>query len=442
MNQTNRENAFKRLDRFAESLRTSKRIDAIISTGKRLGVGPVLVGGALRDAILGRSTADYDIAVPFGALSFARAIAEETGSTYVQLDDIYGSGRVVFENGNSIDITDFRKETIEEDCKERDLTCNALAAPLPEFLEKGSAVVLDPTGAIEDIIKGVIRPYQMKNLVDDPLRILRVFRYSAQIGFVVTLETLDYIREHAELLSQPAAERVLAEMKLIFRSRNAASVLSAMLNTGTLSALFGFFSIHELSEWVGRATFIERTIARYPALPGLQAAKTDYLNFLLVTMLAATKPGPRITDLIVALRLSKRVAGRVMRVGMSMVSVRRLVYDYPIETDFLYTSARIALALREDRLAPWLITASDKDYEMVFKTLEKAEKLIVETVLPVADAPPLITGAELAERLDKAPGPWISEALERVFFRRLTGRITEKEGAISFIKQLLKDSAL
>ncbi len=442
MTNIDRETVFARLNELALNLKSSSRIDSILITGRRFGIKGILVGGALRDAALGRSIADFDIAVPSQALSFARAIADETGSTYVELDDFHNSGRVVFSNGKSVDVADFRRPTIEEDCMERDLTCNSLAAPLEEFLEKGAKALLDPAGALDDIIKGMIRPYKKENLIDDPLRILRVFRYCAQTGFSITPDTLEFIRKSTSSLSTVAAERVLVEMKLIFRSRNATSVLPAMLKTGTLSALFGFFSVQELSEWVGRATFIERTIARKPFLPGLKEARKDFFNFLLVTLLAAIKPGPRITELIVALRLSKRVAGRIMRVGMSMVSVRRLVYDHPIETDFLYTTARIALALRDDRLAPWLIIAAEGAEEEVFAVLEKAERLTRDVVLPVADSPPLITGGELAQHLEKAPGPWITEALERIFFRRLTNSITDKEGAVVFIKELLEESAL
>jgi hypothetical protein len=244
------------------------------------------------------------------------------------------------------------------------------------------------------------------------------------------------------LIKNIPAERVLYELVQIFRSRKAGSVLPGMLQSQTLAALFPFFSQKELSSWVGRASHIERALQRIPPLPGYDAARNDLQDFLLVTMLSASLPGTHITDLIVALRLSQKITGRIMRVGMAMVSIRRLVNDHPLDTDFLYVTTRIAMSLGNDRLAPWLIQAAEYDAEQVFGVLEKAERLTVEKVLPIADETPFVTGAELVKMFDKAPGAWISEALERVFFRRIAGKINDREAAINFIRELVESGSV
>lgn len=441
MNQLNKDIALSRLDDYARSLKSYQLLDAILSVADQLEVEPVLVGGVLRDAILNEKTADIDLCVKHDAMEFAQLLAEETSGTYVLLDEVHGSARVVFHNKESIDVADFRRSTLEQDCLARDLTCNALAAPLRDFLEKGSQAIIDPAGALDDILRGIIRPYDEKSFLEDPLRILRAFRYGASLGFAITPETLVTISKNAKCLRCISPERVLNELRLIFRSRNARSVLPAMMQTGTLSTLFGFFTKQEISNWVGRATFIEKALNRDPPLPGRIAAYNDPHGFRLVTMLAASLPGTHITDLIVALRLSRKITGRVMQVIMALVSVKRLIRDHPIKKDFLNITARVALMLQDDRLAPWLILASEKEENeyLIFHTLEKAEKLTTETVFPLADAPPLITGAQLVKEFDKAPGSWISEVLEKIFFERLEGVVTDEASAIECAHQFLEE---
>lgn len=434
--QIDRDTAFKRLDEYSKKLAGSIRAGAALLVSERMSMPVYLVGGALRDAILDRPFADLDLAVPEKAMEFGKEVADETGSTFVPLDPEHGSARVVFDSGNGIDITDFRRSTLAEDLLARDLTCNSLAALLEDYLESGSKALEAPEGALDDLLKGIIRPISEENLTDDPLRMIRAFRYAATLNFLITPDTLKMIRKNAKLLIGVAGERIFTEFKHIFRSGNSASVLPAMLGADTLSVLFPFFNLKELSAWVGRVSYIEKAIAKNPNLPGLEAGRTDMLNFMVVTILAASMPGTRITDLILALRLGRRITGRVMKVGMALVSVKRLVYDHPIETDFLYISARIALSLREDRLAPWLILAAEEDEKRIFTLLEKSEKMIREKVIPVADSPPLVTGTELSEALDRAPGPWISEALDRIFYRRLTGKVTDKTSALEFIKKI------
>ena len=89
---------------------------------------PVLVGGAVRDAWLGRPSVDLDIAVPAGALALAARVAERVGGTCVVLDAERGSARVIA-GGRVLDVTDFRAPSLEADLALA-LHCNALAVPL------------------------------------------------------------------------------------------------------------------------------------------------------------------------------------------------------------------------------------------------------------------------------------------------------------------------
>ena len=437
-NQHDRNAALKRLDAFAESLRGSAQVSAILEIGRQMDLAPVLVGGMLRDAVLGKEPIDVDLAVKNGAMDYAQALAEELDGTFVSLDEVHGSARVALKDGRSIDVTNFRRLSLEEDCLARDLTINGLAAPLAEFLTDGAKAIVDPADGIMDILKGVVRPYRVTSFSEDPLRILRSFRYGATLNFALAPETLVAIRRFAHLLPEVSSERVLYEFQMIFRSWRARSVLPSMLHTGTLSNLFPFFTPLELSAWVGRATWIEKILEKPGSLPGYGAKWQRPKGFRMVTMLAASRPGPRITDMIVALRLSRDITGRMMRVIMAMVSVKRLVREHPVDLDFMNITARIFLSLHDDRLAPWLIYAAEDDGDRVFQVLEKAERITQKRIIPIANAPPLVTGGQLAQAIDRSPGRWISELLEEIFFKRVAGEIQTEQAALGFAKAYLR----
>src|SRR5436190_22574374 len=110
------------------------------------GAAPVLVGGTVRNVLLGRRTGvDLDVAVAGGALSIARRLADTLGGAFVPLDAERGAARVVAP-GHRIDLADFRAPTLAADLAARDFTVNALAVPLGELLRRGRAPIVDPRG--------------------------------------------------------------------------------------------------------------------------------------------------------------------------------------------------------------------------------------------------------------------------------------------------------
>src|SRR6267143_2628772 len=100
--------------------------------------GAALVGGAVRDTVLGRAVADVDVAVPSGALDLARRCAERLHGTCVVLDAERGAARVVA-GRLTLDLTDFRAPTLEADLAARDFTVDALAVPLGPLVARGHA---------------------------------------------------------------------------------------------------------------------------------------------------------------------------------------------------------------------------------------------------------------------------------------------------------------
>src|SRR5207247_172281 len=138
-------------ERLTRAEITVVRAVATLAGGRRS--APVLVGGAVRDAWLGRRPGrevDLDVAVPAGALDLARRVAERLRGAFVPLDPERGTGRVVLP-GVRLDVTDFRGPSLAADLAARDFTVNALAVPLRELLVRGGAPIVDPTGGLADL---------------------------------------------------------------------------------------------------------------------------------------------------------------------------------------------------------------------------------------------------------------------------------------------------
>ncbi len=223
-------------------IRLVKKIRALIPQGQ----SAYVAGGAVRDWILRGVPVDLDIVVPEGALSVAQRAVELLSGTLVPLDAELGVARVV--RGNVVlDFSQFREGAtcIDQDLHLRDFTLNAMAVRMDEVdeflasLENGRmpAALIDPEGGLKDLRAGVIRAIGWKNLVSDPLRILRAYRFMAQFGFEINPQTREWITGLVETIDRIASERVEHELAVIMSSSRAASTFSSMAEDGLLRVL-------------------------------------------------------------------------------------------------------------------------------------------------------------------------------------------------------------
>ena len=183
------------------------------------GVHTYLLGGYVRDALIGRTTRDVDLAVPHGAEALAADIARTLGGTPVALDAvraIYRVDRIPADGATwRVDVSTLQGEIAEDLCL-RDFTIDALAVPLADTdAPVNEWPLIDPTGGLADLGAGVVRMTSPGVLAADPLRLLRAVRIAAQTGFVIDEETQQAVREHAALLAAVSAERVREELLTI-----------------------------------------------------------------------------------------------------------------------------------------------------------------------------------------------------------------------------------
>jgi poly(A) polymerase len=176
-----------------------------------------LVGGFLRDALLGRPTRDVDLAVFGDALTLAKALAKEKGGSLVPLNEAHTIARVVLHQGNAmngwqIDLASFDQD-ITRDLARRDFTMDALALPLGDALEDSpDEKLIDPFGGLSDIATATVKAVSTHIFQDDPARLLRGVRLSAQLGFSLAGDTHGLIKQDAHLLPTVAPERLRDEL--------------------------------------------------------------------------------------------------------------------------------------------------------------------------------------------------------------------------------------
>jgi poly(A) polymerase/tRNA nucleotidyltransferase (CCA-adding enzyme) len=199
---------------------------------------PVLVGGAVRDALLGRPPAvDLDVALASGALATGRRMADALGVAFVPLDVERGAARVVAP-GYRVDVADFRAPTLAGDLAARDFTVNALAVPLRALLRHGRAPIEDPLGGLADLAARRLRLAGPGVLADDPVRVLRAVRLAVVLGFRLTPATRAAVRRAAPTCTRVSPERVRDEVLALLAAPSTARALRMADRLGVLGAVF------------------------------------------------------------------------------------------------------------------------------------------------------------------------------------------------------------
>jgi poly(A) polymerase len=190
-----------------------------------------IVGGPVRDGILDRPCHDWDF-VCRHARKFAQSLSRRLQATFVVLDDQNRIYRVVLPDKVTLDFAEIQGKSIDEDLSRRDFTINAMARRFPN----GS--IIDPFGGQKDLKGKKIRAVSEKAFKDDPLRLLRAFRFQAQFNFNFEPKTFRWIAHHAHLLPKVSAERIREELLRLLKQPHSVGTLRLMDRAGLLSEIF------------------------------------------------------------------------------------------------------------------------------------------------------------------------------------------------------------
>ncbi|OGO02189.1 MAG: hypothetical protein A2Y72_03795, partial [Chloroflexi bacterium RBG_13_53_26] len=206
-------------------------------------IGAYLVGGYIRDTLLGRSTRDVDIAVTAAAPEVGRKLADTLQGKYVLLDETNGIVRVILTEGDRekgiqwhLDLSTIH-ESIEADLARRDFTMDAMAVDLRAARRAGSVELIDPFQGGEDLEKRLLRIVSGTVFEDDPARLIRAVRLAAEYGFSIEAESEVLLGKRSQLVRQVAGERVKEELCRILAVPNSAHSLIHMDRLGLLTII-------------------------------------------------------------------------------------------------------------------------------------------------------------------------------------------------------------
>lgn len=214
-----------------------------------------LVGGSIRDLLRGQTTLpDLDLATSFNPIPAAREYARAKGAGFVVLDEERKIVRVVQTSSDehyTFDISMFRAADIESDLRERDFTINAIAARLDlaaadaNRTNSSSAAnteelileLYDPLHGYEHLKQNMIIPCSDNLFIDDPLRIMRAFRFSALFDADFSPKLEQMIVNQAKLLENVSGERVRDELFKVLQAADSTRWIRLLHKTGILAVI-------------------------------------------------------------------------------------------------------------------------------------------------------------------------------------------------------------
>ena len=369
--------------------------------------GTAVVGGAVRDALLGRlaTQPDLDLVVEGDAVALARALAKRQGGSVVVLDAERSIARLVI-GGWTIDLARRIGGSLEEDLLRRDYGANAIALELPR---QGKPPTLkDPGGGLADLAAGELRALGERNLLEDPLRLLRGVRLACELDFRIEATTWRWILQHHHSLGSVAGERVLAELERLAKAPAGGVGLARVLEADLLAgwgqaAGAGSEAVQACLKGLDGAAAAERELRPDEAAMALPLAR-----------LASLLEAPTLERLRSSRRLQER-CGRLRRWGQRLAAdgqpeglpeAERLQLQRDLEADL----PALALLCRPDWAGPALQRWRDP-------------------ADPLFHPRSPLDGAILQASLGLAPGPRLGQLLDHLSQERAFGRLPARPEA-------------
>jgi poly(A) polymerase len=442
-----------------------------------------LVGGAVRDRLLGRSTDDYDVVVDGDARQAARELAGATGAHAFALSEEFGVWRVVA-RGHSwqVDVLPVGNGTIEDNLAGRDFTANAIAEPL------GGGPYADPFGGVQDVGRRRLRMVSSGAFAQDPLRTLRLARLACELEFSVDEDTVTAARASSAALTRVAPERVFVELKRVLIAGGALVGLELMDAIGatdvvlpevsrmrgveqsvyhhldvyehTRAVLAAVIELeHSPARWLGEhADAVSRFLAE-PLADELTRGQALRFGALLhdvakpvtrgvteegrVTFLGHDVAGADLASAVLTrLRASERLREHVAALTRHHLRLGFLVHEVPLERRAIYSYLRTCEPVEVDvtllSVADRLATRGKVAEEAIARHLELARQLLGEALAWRAERPrPPLRGDELAREVGLRPGRELGDILHELEVASFAGEIASREEAIERARELV-----
>jgi poly(A) polymerase len=486
-----------------KALKKSKVLEAVRRLAKKKKEEVYLVGGAVRDFLLGRPLGkDFDFVTMGEVESLAKDIAREVGGHAFPLDETFGTWRVVLKKKKKkteLDFSPLQGKDIIEDLRQRDFTVNSIAIFLKDLALPGDPCFFDPLDGLTDIRKRILRANSEESLRQDPLRMLRAFRFASTLKFSVEDETRRMIHRNRELIRRSAGERIRAEFFMAMGEEGAGLFLRKLHQAGLLSEIFPevrgwenldlgtgrslslldhalrtveaaeFIFIHLGDLYPSGFDFLKNHFSQNEEEGVCRRALFKVIAFFHDSGKAAVasqdqgKGSPRFLDhdqegqkintaIARRLKLSRRSVGimaELTRQHMRISSLAkaqeltgrakyRLFQDLGKEgLDLSILSLANALASSPLELK-WPFPAEMREDLKKIKTITDDLVLYYAAEFTQKSAQPLVDGKEVMEALGIPQGEAVGALLEKLKEAEISGKVCNKEEALQFLKNIDK----
>ncbi|MDF1592248.1 MAG: HD domain-containing protein [Desulfobacterales bacterium] len=442
------------------------------------GADGYIVGGSIRDILLGRSPTDYDVAVPGNPEKFAAIVAANTGGHLVEIGKAGLQILRVVSSRHVVDVAPMSGPTIESDLNQRDFTIDALAYHL------SSGRLIDPLNGRADLSLKQVRMVSRGIFSKDPIRLLRAFRIAALLEFSIEAHTVAAVRKDATRIQQSAGERIRAELFTLFEVPQSYPYLIQMADCGLLFAIFPEMTalkgcrqnghhVHDVFDHTLRSYHhLERLIREFRMPRPASEMNTD--DFMAVGNAGMLKCAVLLHDIgkpptrTVAADGSVHFYGHAEKsadmadsIGSRLKFSRRQkqfldsIISNHLRPLALFT-ARRNNSLTPRGLARFYLKCGDNTPFLLLHSLADIQakkndpanadfKLFVTDLLqgyfvdfkPIQANPPLITGADLIKEFNLTPSPRFKQILAAVEEARLSQQLTTRKDALALVENLL-----
>lgn len=394
----------------------------IMQTLKTNGYQAFLVGGCVRDLMLGREPKDYDVTTD--------ATPEQVMATFPKTIPVGAAFGVVIvvEDGHQIEVATFRADgeysdarrpdsvsyskTAEEDVVRRDFTINGLLIgdALAFDATGGDMGVVDYVGGLDDLKARVIRAIgdPVARFTEDALRMLRAVRFAAQLGFEIEETTLKAIEARAHTIHKVSRERIAAELFKLVTAPYPVKGLVPLVTTGLMNTIMPSFDIMTI-----------RRFAKFQT--------TDPLKGM--AMLLAGQDEEIAYEYLLSLKLS--VEQREVIHGALTGGGKMHVLDALTLAELKKLARKPGIQIALDLFEQDCALGNDIVTEGYEEAIRKLRTFTPEDIRPK----PLVTGEDLIA-MGLTPGPLFTKLLGKVEVEQLDGVLTTREEALTFVKGL------
>ena len=408
-----------------------------------------IVGGWIRDRLLNRDIGkkvDIDILVttdPWHIVKNLKTLLGKGDIFKFEKDTTVAS--IVFWEGDTryrfdfsyLDISDIMNsdmdfqekelkivERLEENLRTRDFTINAMAILFDDAVGLGASqtILFDPTGGLEDLHSGLVRPVSMQNIQKDPVRVVRGYRFAADLEFELDKDFRNWVKKNREILHEAPTERIRDEFLKILESKETSAALKLLKDDKVLQ------SIHPLLEkYVKKSTlevlekFKSVNVDTTPVFLGEFSKVTAYKLAVILSKANQQEIKDFCKDLALGDKLCRfltsLVSGLQKLKELKSEKISFWIYKYKdVKEDIFLLANLLGLDKRAREVEDF--------YHNVYKT-------------NIVDKP-LLTGDEIQKLLNIPQSRIVGELKESLMEEQLKGRVKTKEEAKNFLKKIFK----